>query len=320
MTKNKFCSNIWTVNYLGDRFKVPYCSNYSLKEYEPNLTRAIVVIHGTNRKAQKVYQDLLAIAKRTDRADRNTIIVAPQFITDEELIKYGLGDRYLYWTKNSWKSGSLSQKNKYGFRYSSYSIVDDLVKALSKKDKFPKLKEIILIGHSAGGQFVNRYAAGSPIKLNQIKMTYVVLNPSSYLYLDNKRAIEGSLNKFEILAPSVQHNCPNYNKYKYGLSNPYHYLKQTAPENIIKQYARRDVIYLLGSQDNNPNSPYLAKSCQAMLQGRNRLERGIIFYNYLADFYGYQPHKQIIISGVGHNSQKMFNSDAAKSILFSSIF
>ena len=313
------CQENWSVKFERKTLKIPYCHNYSLEKSNPNLTRAIVVIHGARRNAQRYYQNMLNAAIDADSADRNTMIIAPQFLTSDDLNKFNLGKDYLYWTKGGWKSGSLSRSSDRPFRYSSYSVVDDMVKTLANSNKFPNLKEIIIVGHSAGGQFVNRYAAGSLVETDRIHLKYIVINPSSYLYLDSRRFIKGSSVKFAVLDRSLQDICPDYDEYKYGLEDLYNYMKKAGVDTIRKQYARRDVVYLLGSEDNNPDSNLLAKSCPAMFQGSQRLERGIIYYNYLKDFYGYQPHTKVIVPGVGHNSKGIFNSPEGRKVLFANI-
>ncbi len=310
--------DIWLVNFLGNTLKFPYYHNYSLHLVNPNLERAVIIIHGTNRNAKKSYQNILNAAHRAGVAEQNTLIIAPQFLNFDELERFALPENYLYWSESGWKSGHLSQAHARPFRYSSYSIIDDFVKTLAKQDLFPNLQEIVIAGHSAGGQFVNRYAAGSLVQPDGIHLKYVIANPSSYLYLDARRVIEGTLTKFafpERLAGSI---CPNFNQYKYGLENLPSYMKKAALDTIRSQYAQRDVIYLLGSEDRDPNCSYLANNCRAMLQGAHRLERGLIFYKYLEDFYGYQPHTQIIVPGVGHNARAIFNSPEAIKVFFRS--
>ena len=310
------CQDIWSVESSGNTLKIPYCHNYSLKEFNPDLQRAVIVIQGASRNAHKYYRNMLDAARGAGRVNQNTMIIAPQFLTSEDLDRFGLGDDYLYWSKGGWKSGSLSRSSDRPFRYSSYSVVDDMVKTLANSDLFANLKEIVIAGHSAGGQFVNRYAAGSLVQPDGIHVKYVVVNPSSYLYLDNRRVVKGTLDRFEFPNQAARNSCPNYNEYKYGLEDLYRYMKKAGVDTIRRQYAQRDVVYLLGSEDNNPNSSSLGKSCRAMFQGSQRLERGTIFYNYLEDFYGYKLHTKVIVPGVGHNSRSMFNSAQGREVLF----
>ena len=56
-----------------------------------------------------------------------------------------------------------------------------------------------------------------------------------------------------------------------------------------------------------------------MTQGSNRLERSIIYYNYLQYFYGSQivDNQQIaLISGVGHDYDGIFSSSCGRSAVF----
>src|SRR5205823_11878188 len=83
---------------------------------------------------------------------------------------------------DSWRSGGAADKDG---KLTSYDFADALLKKLANRKAFPNIRAIVVAGHSAGGQFVNRYemanqvhdALGAPI-------TYVVANPSSYAYLD----------------------------------------------------------------------------------------------------------------------------------------
>jgi hypothetical protein len=80
---------------------------------------------------------------------------------------------------------------------------------------------------------------------------------------------------------------------------------------IRSQYAQREVVYLLGEEDNDPNHDELDRTCPAMFQGAHRLERGTIFYNYLQHYYGAEvqgQHTKVTVPGVGHSAGAMFNS------------
>jgi hypothetical protein len=94
---------------------------------------------------------------------------------------------------------------------------------------------------------------------------YVISSPSSYLYLDGNRP-EG-----EGFNPVSSILCPGYNNFRYGPDNMVDYGQGLDGEQLFKRYAARDVIYLVGAQDNNPNLPSLDKSCGAGMQGTDRL-------------------------------------------------
>ena len=88
---------------------------------------------------------------------------------------------------------------------------------------------------------------------------------------------------------------------------------------IQTQYKNRQVIYFLGEKDNDPNGKWLARNCAAMLQGSNRLERGIAYYNHLRQLFGQGitvKQKLEITPNVGHSPEAMFNSNLGIKYLF----
>ena len=58
-------------------------------------------------------------------------------------------------TGDSWRSGGTATNND---KLTSFDFTDEILRKLAKKDVFPNLKAIVVAGHSAGGQYVNRYA------------------------------------------------------------------------------------------------------------------------------------------------------------------
>lgn len=303
---------------------VPYCSNYDLSSVNKTVERAVIVIHGMNRNADDYYAAMLSAAKKAGNANNNSFILAPQFLSEGDITYFNLGDEMLFWTKSGWKVGHKSRRsaeNPRPIRISSFAVIDEIIERFADKTKFPQLKKIIVIGHSAGGQFTNRFAAGSQVeqdivKKHDIEFSYIVANPSTYLYFSEERPIAGTHNQFAV---PEEEECPNYNKYIYGLNKLNSYMKNTGITKIKNQYANRHVIYLLGSKDNNPNSRSLVKGCRAMLQGAHRLARGQAYYNYLNHYFGSSiadKHEINIVAGVGHNSKKIFRSAEGLKYIF----
>ena len=72
---------------------------------------------------------------------------------------------------------------------SSFEVIDRLIDVSVKQN--PNIHRIIILGHSAGGQFVVRYAAinnqHEPLLKKGITVRYIVANPSSYPYLNETR-------------------------------------------------------------------------------------------------------------------------------------
>jgi uncharacterized repeat protein (TIGR01451 family) len=307
----------------GYPMAIPYCRNYPLESGNAAITRAVIVIHGMGRTADSYYNTVANAALQAG-AETRTIILAPQFLIEQDIVDYSLGNQVLFWSEGGWKQGDLSLSTSQHPRpawISSFSVVDTIMEMLSDRAQFPNLKQIVVAGHSAGGQFVNRFAAGNRMHtaLAQqygIRFRYIVANPSSYLYFDGERRVAGTLDRFAI--PDYG-GCSYYNQYKYGLEYLNNYMSTTGAEQIRAQYPTREVAYLLGSQDTDPNASDLDKGCAAMFQGVHRLERGTIYYNYVLHYFGPDvagKHTKAIVPGVGHSAYGMFNSACGLRYLF----
>ena len=82
------------------------------------------------------------------------------------------------------EAGNLSRPEGPSPRVSSYAGLDRMVDAFLTSSRFPAMREIVVAGHSAGGQVVHRFAATTEHKAAEsgIGFRYVVTNPSTYLY------------------------------------------------------------------------------------------------------------------------------------------
>lgn len=305
--------------YNSDSVKICYESNLPIESINNTVERVIVTIHGSGKTALNYYDYMYDAALREGELN-NTLIVAPQFIEEEEVDSFSLGSDYVYWD-GGWREGDNSistVSNPRSHFISSYSVIDSMIFKIIKN--YSKLKIIIVTGHSAGGQFINRYAAGNVIHdslcASNIMVRYIVNNPSSYVYLDNYRPVIGTTDSFSV--PNAT-NCSYYNNYKYGLNNLNDYMSLSNALEIIRQYRQRNVIYLLGANDTNPNASDLDISCAGMMQGNHRLERGNYYYEYLKFFYGediISTHYKAIVPGVAHSAYGMFNSDTGRNYIF----
>ena len=273
---------------------------------ENNIEQIILPLHGTLRNGEEYYSDL---CKSIKEKLEQTLIVAPNFkrVDDERE-----NDEF-YWGKiwyEKWKYGYQAQNAE----LSSFDIMDNLVQFLDNKNKYPKLKRIILIGHSAGGQFVQRFAAGSQINSDiTSKLHLVVSNPSSYLYLHPER-INFINNDFESFLPNDS-NCDEYDNYIYGLEKDLPpYLEKFSKKEIQQIYARNPVIYLMGEEDKDLD--LLDRSCEANFQGKNRIDRAYNFFQYIRKYFPENKHYFYSVPKVGHDHLKIFQSTAAQDIFF----
>jgi pimeloyl-ACP methyl ester carboxylesterase len=317
------CSQKIELNLSGVTLQIPCCYNYSPAEPNPAIERVVSVIHGKSRTANNSYDSVLQSALKADQVDKKTMILAPQFFTKEDMKALSLPGNSLFWTESGWKQGDDSlpaPQDPRPVKISSFEVIDRLLDQLADRSRFPNLKQMIIAGHSAGGQFVNRYAAGNRghdiFQALGIRIRYLVANPSSYLYFDGQRRVAKSPVRFAVPPAGT---CRTYNRYKYGLESLNPYMARTGAEQIRKQYPEREVIYLLGTEDDGPHGADLDQSCGAMAQGLERMERGRIYYNYLLQYFERRTvgkHKLVLVPKTGHSAEEMFNSDCGLFYLF----
>ena len=309
---------------VGGGFRIPICRNYALEKTQPKVTRAVVAIHGAERRATETYAGVMAAAEEAGE-DSNTLIVAPQFLNETDS---GRQDDVLYWTGTAWRFGNRSVNGNP--RLSSYEVLDAILITIAESGNFPNLATLVVAGHSAGGQLTQRFASASPAEIQisedtSIPMRYVAMNPGSWLYLDPVRWDPDS----ESFIPPDPQACPGYDDYGYGLhANLNEYMRAVGPSAIRKRFGQRRLAYLLGDQDicqpdeectTPPGSPPPDGGCAAMLQGAYRFERGSIFYEYIQYFYGSDivtRHSLAIVPGVGHDATAMFTSSQSLSAIF----
>lgn len=270
------------------------------------IERVLIVIHGRLRNAE-TYRKSGEVAAELAGQTANTLVIAPQFLNESDVSLYSLPASVLRWQGNDWMGGGLSTGPN---PLSSYAALDEIVGRLSDRKQFPDVKQIVIFGHSGGAQVVQRYALLAQeqpaLKTEGIRLRYVVANPSSYAYFNEQRPVAFDHAK-----------CPGFNRWKYGLVDPPIYSGGQTPAQLEGRYVKREVIYLLGQQDTDPQHPALDKSCAAKAQGAYRLERGKLFFGYLLRRHPEGVNQRLIeVPGVGHNGDGMLTSPEGQKAIF----
>ena len=260
-------SQRYEFNINGVSATLPYKSNYSLAHKNSDITQLIIAIHSSNYDAKMSFNNIDKLSKDIGRK-KTTLIVSPQFISSS-LLQTPKKANFLFWDNAPFLGSSNARYFNNKVKISAYEILDSLIDEIYKSGNFPKLQNIVIFGHSAGGQFVNRYCAYSRFNKSGLKVRYIVMAPSSYLYFNKQRAIKGIRNRFKI--PKVEAKI--YNNWGYGLDKLYqvHRRNRVTAFMMLNQYAKSEVIYLVGSKDNNPNGSTLSKTTASMWQGKNRV-------------------------------------------------
>jgi pimeloyl-ACP methyl ester carboxylesterase len=303
-------------------------STYALDAPNPDITRALIMVHGAARNADHYFETATAAAFLA-RALDNTIVIAPHFIAGRdkpqpnEVVWPARGD--------SWRSGGMSPSNP---TLSSFDFMDEILRELANKKTFPNLTTIVVAGHSAGGQFATRYEMANKVDDGTlgVSVSYVVANPSSYAWPAATRPLPtGDANPATAVQEAVGRHAedvhtdftygpfdsakaPRYDRWPKGLEDRTGYTAQMTDAQLKKQLAERTATVLLGQVDVLPLGGF-DSSPTAMAQGPTRRARGEAYVKYVDDSLG-ATHKAIIVPECGHNDRCIYTTDIVFPVIF----
>lgn len=235
---------------------------------EPRLL--LLVFHGVGRNGGPYRNHARPLADRVC-----AIVVAPQF--DQRRFPR---DEYQYGgVKSASLASGASATSAVGRR--TVDLIPEFVTWAREAAGQTELP-YILLGHSAGAQFVDRVAAYAPVPAARV----VVANPSTWVLPDTKTAIPfgfGGLGTDEV------------------------------EERALRAYLAEPLMVLLGQDD--VRQRWLAQGKQGRAQGDNRYDRGTHAFHAAEEVakrngwtFGW---KLIEVPGVGHDAAAMFDSPQA---------
>ena len=293
------------------------------------IRRALIMVHGTNRNADHYFETATAAAFLAGALD-DAIVIAPRIASNQGGCHDALAENEVSWScgGDSWRSGGTAASSK---DLTSFDFVDAIIRKLADKATFPNMAAIVVAGHSAGGQFVNRYEMSNRIHESiGVPITYVVANPSSYAWPDATRALpaDDALPANAVLGwkeekPHANFSygavdaaaCANYDKWPYGLENRTGGATSAMSEDQLKkQLAARPTTYLLSQVDTLPLGGFDG-SCSAMAQGATRRARGEAFVEYVNEHLG-AKHNVQIVPECGHNDRCVYTTAEVLPVIF----
>ncbi len=202
----------------GNTRVVKYWRNHRLSVTNYNITRVVIVVHGTIGGTPQIAHNDVAETQHTrmrnaalsEGVESNTVIIAPFFPKNANANQcpaapsstHCNGTDCLCWNSStpqnrSWKFGGVAANGNDLLSTSSFAVVDAIVEHVANSGHFPNVTTIVIAGHSAGGQFTQRYAtanqAGVP---GGIRMRYVPCNPGSYMFLNPLRPTRNTIDNF----------------------------------------------------------------------------------------------------------------------------
>jgi pimeloyl-ACP methyl ester carboxylesterase len=318
----------WVTLAGGPARSMVYAS-YALGTPNPAIRRALIMVHGTNRNADRYFSSALAAAFLAG-ALQDTIVISPRIASAAGNCKDALGPHEVSWscTGDSWRSGGTAASHP---SLTSFDLVDELLRTLAKKSTFPNLRAIVVAGHSAGGQFVTRYQMANKVhEALGVPVSYVVANPSSYSWPDATRPLpvddavaakakdgwdtEKPHTAFQF-GPFDAAKVPGYNAWPFGLAERKSgYTVGMSDEQLKKNLVSRPVTFLLGQVDTLPLGGF-DSSPNAMAQGPTRRARGEAFVKYINETLG-ATHKVQIVPECGHNDRCVYTTPEVLPIIF----
>jgi hypothetical protein len=304
----------FTVHTAQGDASVPTEISVDLNSTHPEITRAAIVFHGKGRNVEGYFSALQRAAHEAGPSAAQTLLWAPQFLREEDAEAHHLSKQFLRWHEGSWSAGEPATGP---LPLSTFDVIDFMLATLGNRARFPNLNTVVLIGHSGGGQLLNRYAIvnKAAVALAGIHIRFVIANPSSYFYFsDDRPQKDGSFAPFQSAA------CRKFDHWRYGPVNAPPYVgvaSQAAWQKYERDYVNADVVYLLGTEDTDPAQVDLDTSCAGEAQGPERLDRGKAYFRYLK---GRHPddfrHQLWFVRGVAHLGSRMVDSPCAIAAVF----
>jgi len=235
---------------------------YTYKPAAFNDGPLFVVFHGVNRDAEH-YRDLaIGLAERF-----RALVIAPEF------------DAARFPSERYQRGGLLHQGQAQPREHWTYASVQRLVAQVRAREGQPD-RPYLLIGHSAGGQFLTRLAAFLPGEARRI----VAANPGSQLFPTRDLPFG----------------------YGFGQLPP-----ELSGDDVLRVYLAAPLTLYLGMDDTEADADFDTRP-SAMAQGASRLARGRACFErarQLAVEKHWPFHwRKVEVTGVGHSAARMFDA------------
>ena len=281
---------------------VYYFAEHDITKGDPELKFAVIYIHGFNGGARDAASSLRQKLQQFKK-DEKVLSIAPSFFTAKSCPKNRLGTAMLW--DGGWRGGAAALN---GSKISNFEVIDRIFAILSDKKLYPAMKRIVLCGFSAGGQCVNRYIAVGKMPLaSEISTGFAVGNPSTYLYIDNRRLIDGEFRNVE--------DNDKVNPWFYGMDNRYAYCRDIPVSQVMKNLSSRPTLYFCGTADIGKH--LLDVTPAAVMQGKNRYDRFLTFQKYTALFPQWRKAVRFIaVPKIAHSATVFYKNHAIQKWVF----
>lgn len=289
------------------------------------VLRAIVVWPGKPRDIWK-YANLMMNARSVAVSDNfvkqgasndSFLIVAPAMLNQMDLAAGAAHSNELVFHGSGWQRGAPSRNPPMKHAVTSYAAVDQIIDQLFNKNTYPNLNQVVVAGHSMGGQAAQRYALMKKTKVYDNNMRFWIGNPGSWAWLIDSRPYMNA---------NVTCQAENaWDTWPYGLDGNQTkltpYAKRDVVANktyVVDRFLNRQVSYALALLDIGAGDTH----CPAKWQGGNHLDRGsqfvLQFANTTTLLKGQFPPKHTLdyIANVSHQDYAMYSTNMSIQRLF----
>lgn len=347
---DRVCGRELPITKENSTLHLRYCGNVDLATANSKITTLVVSVHGTSRTAYSYWKSMEAAAGKAG-VKSTTAVVAPQFLRDEDhgqpeynaagtatgtKLDLARADKnVLYWDDN-WHHGEVSLVSAFSpsrpFKISSFEALDRILARAA--ELYPNLKRVAIVGHSAGGQLVNRYTPVAVLpSIPGAKFIFGPTNPSSHMYWDEKRPVQPIKGPVTFAVPDGSW-CPaspkslsGYDRYRYA-TGPYpgvnftEHMKTIGLDKMRQNYKDRITVPFIGLDDNDPNDSSMGTSCPNLVQGRHRLERAEAYLEHIKNYFGWSKFAQtrpVYAPGCAHSGYCIWSSPCGLYEIFGTV-
>ncbi|PWN53822.1 hypothetical protein IE53DRAFT_309578 [Violaceomyces palustris] len=288
--------------------------NYRPGQDNSAIKRAIISFPGKPRDSWKygnLFRNALAVINANETygiSSNQVLVISPAWMNHNDSAAGAVRDGELYWHGSQWMKGGNSRNPGLTDSISTFSVLDNFTDWLFLSGEFPNLNQVVIAGHSMGGQATQRYALIKKQKSYDPNMKYWIGNPGSFAWLTEDR-------------PYPNATCSEPDDWHYGIGNYSSVVKyarndiKAGKQEVIDRYRSRKVHYAFGLLDNGKGDTH----CQAVMQGGNHLDRGSRFIMMLGGMDGGFPigtQTVDFIPGVSHQDYPMMCADESLEKLF----
>ena len=271
----------------------------------PGIRRVVIMVHGVGRNADSYFRSVQAARDAAGADPQTTLLIAPQFLADVDVAAFHLPSTVLHWDADNWQAGQPAHGPA---ALSAFDVFDALLQRVADRALLPALTTVVVAGHSAGGQVVNRY---SIVGRGEARCSAAVSTCATSSPIPHRICICQPNVRNRWMLRRARSSIAGATV----LLDPPPYVGSTAA--LDAPFAARDVIYLLGTADVDPHQSDLATNCAAEAEGAYRLVRGTNYFAYLKARYrdGF-AQRLALVPGVAHQARRMFTSACGLTALF----